>query len=401
MAVGLILATVIVFQQPLQSVLAFARDVELRYHLDLIPALVTLVGVFVFHVNRKRLQAKAEAAAAAAEAADARARADELERLNVFSRALSNARDRTALQQTLWQYLPALTGGREFWVLTTNGTTEALVRDANSGRTIEQMEAATHAAIASQDTATPTFHGIPHDGDVCFPLYAGGNAVGVFGVRATIPLGPTERQVLGAVAVLVAIAVTTVAIFVETREHSVRDSLTGCFNRKHAFEVLDTELRRAKRNGLPVSLIMFDVDRFKTINDERGHLAGDAILGAIGARLNAILRTTDVRCRYGGDEFVIILPDTPALGAQQVAECIRREVASLRLEDDGGQLSVTTSLGVALAEPGELDGEALIARADEALYRAKRSGRNRFCVSTSVHQTGASIRPFVRTASGA
>ena len=170
-------------------------------------------------------------------------------------------------------------------------------------------------------------------------------------------------------------------------ELGVRDGLTGCFNRAHTLHVLQNELQRARRTGRPLSVLMFDIDHFKTINDTSGHLHGDAVLAAVGRQLNDVLRSTDVHCRYGGDEFLVILPDTSALGARQVAECLRREIADLPLSRTM-PASVTVSLGVTAVLPGELDVNMVIARADEALYRAKRAGRNRFCLVT----TGNALR---------
>jgi diguanylate cyclase (GGDEF)-like protein len=106
-------------------------------------------------------------------------------------------------------------------------------------------------------------------------------------------------------------------------------------------------------------------------------LRGDDLLRAIGAQLTRVLRSTDVRCRYGGDEFLIILPDTPLIGARQVAESVRREMATLAMVAGGKTIPVTVSVGVAAAGPAELGVTALIERADDALYQAKRAGRDR------------------------
>ena len=122
---------------------------------------------------------------------------------------------------------------------------------------------------------------------------------------------------------------------------------------------------------------MFDIDHFKTINDELGHLRGDDLLRAVGAQLTRVLRSTDMRCRYGGDEFLIVLPDTTLIGAQQVAESVRREMATLAMVAGGKTIPVTVSVGVAAAGPAELGFTALIGRADDALYQAKRAGRDR------------------------
>jgi diguanylate cyclase (GGDEF)-like protein len=127
---------------------------------------------------------------------------------------------------------------------------------------------------------------------------------------------------------------------------------------------------------------MFDIDHFKSINDQLGHLRGDDLLRSVGTQLTKITRSSDVRCRYGGDEFLVILPDTPQAGAEQVAECIRREIASLNIPGVSDRLSITASLGVAVVAPGDADVTEVIERADAALYQAKRGGRNRFAVST-------------------
>jgi diguanylate cyclase (GGDEF)-like protein len=167
--------------------------------------------------------------------------------------------------------------------------------------------------------------------------------------------------------------------------------LTGCFNHQHCLEALDSELRRARRSGRPLSIVMFDIDHFKSINDDLGHLRGDEILRAVGAQLARMLRTSDVSCRYGGDEFLIILPETDLPGAERVAEALRREIATLVISTAAERvLTVTASIGVAVAAPTEVDVAALIKRTDEALYRAKRAGRNRACVAIEPGSTPGS-----------
>jgi diguanylate cyclase (GGDEF)-like protein len=174
-----------------------------------------------------------------------------------------------------------------------------------------------------------------------------------------------------------------VQLFLETQEQSVRDSLTSCFNRGHGLDALEGELDRARRSRLPLSILLFDIDHFKTINDELGHLRGDDLLRGVGAQLTRVLRNTDVKCRYGGDEFLIILPDTPLLGAQQAAESLRRKIATLAIVAGGRTMPVTVSVGIATAGPGELGVAGLIGRADDALYLAKREGRDRCKVAGS------------------
>jgi len=146
-------------------------------------------------------------------------------------------------------------------------------------------------------------------------------------------------------------------------------------------EVVAAEMMRARRSHLPLSMIMFDIDRFKTINDRYGHLCGDAVLAEVGARMRASLRSSDLKCRYGGEEFLVLLPETPIDGAMRAAESLRKELAAIVIPWNGGNVRITSSFGVALAGPNELDPTYLIARSDEALYRAKHEGRNRVCLA--------------------
>ena len=384
LVVGLIAGTVVIFQRPLRFIWEAAVDVQERYHVDLLPALTIFAGVFIFHEARKRQQAKADARAAAAEALQARIRSAELERLMTLSQALANSLDPTTLQQALWRYLPGFAGEREFWVLTRRPDRwEMFLQDttANRKRSLEELETIANRAQSPDTLADARLQGIVEGDVLCFPMVAAGVAVGVLGIQDCAEIASDQRKALGAATGLIAIAVRNVQLFLETREHSLRDGLTNCFNRGHGLETLDGELRRARRSRQPLSILMFDIDRFKTINDELGHLRGDDLLRAVGAQLTRVLRSTDVRCRYGGDEFLIILPDTPLIGAQQVAESVRREMATLAMVSGGKTIAVTVSIGVAAAGLTELGVTTLIERADDALYQAKRAGKDRWIVA--------------------
>ena len=140
--------------------------------------------------------------------------------------------------------------------------------------------------------------------------------------------------------------------------------------------MIDAELRRARRSQMPVSMIMFDLDHFKDVNDRYGHLCGDAVLTAVGKRMKEVLRGSDLKCRYGGDEFLVLLPETPLHGARRVADTLRREIAERPVPWAGEGLTVTASFGLAQTMPGEVNVQAVIARADQALYRAKNDGHN-------------------------
>ncbi len=163
------------------------------------------------------------------------------------------------------------------------------------------------------------------------------------------------------------------------QELAAIDPLTGCVNRRTLVERLEAELERVQRYKLALSVLMIDLDRFKSVNDEHGHLVGDSVLRQVGELLLAEVRTVDVVARFGGEEFVVLVPETGPEGARISAERIRLRVAQHDFADGGEQpLGVTVSVGITSLDPGEAsDPEAVIARADDALYRAKRYGRNR------------------------
>lgn len=163
----------------------------------------------------------------------------------------------------------------------------------------------------------------------------------------------------------------------ELREMSFRDELTGLFNRRHIETHLQREFGRFKRYGSALSLLMFDIDEFKAINDVHGHLMGDEILREVAKRAQSCIRGTDFVGRYGGEEFVVILTNTRRKGAMTLADRIRHAIGSTPFDCDLAQVPVTVSVGVAEAEPAMQRHEALIQNADSALYHSKKSGRNR------------------------
>jgi len=163
---------------------------------------------------------------------------------------------------------------------------------------------------------------------------------------------------------------------------ALSDSLTGLFNRAYFDATISQEISRCARRSLPLTLLMVDLDHFKKINDTYGHLAGDRALEAVAQVLTAQSRTSDTVCRFGGEEFAIILPETTHANAQVVAERIRKKIAAL----DVG-FPVTASIGIGSAKVTKsLLPDHIIAEADGALYEAKRKGRNR--VESSVLNTG-------------
>jgi diguanylate cyclase (GGDEF)-like protein/PAS domain S-box-containing protein len=165
------------------------------------------------------------------------------------------------------------------------------------------------------------------------------------------------------------------------KEQAIRDPLTGLFNRRFLDENLGRELSRARRDGYPVSLVMIDVDHFKRINDTYGHPSGDEVLKALAELLKASCREGDIACRYGGEEFVLLLPRMPAETAQERAELWRDAFAALQVRHGQFVLAATLSAGVATFPQHASGGDELLQRADAALYSAKGEGRNRTVVS--------------------
>lgn len=383
--VGLTVALFAIVSRPLAQMLELAREIDQSWGLQLVPGLVVLAFVFMFHQVRKRHEMRAEALTAATEARQATARAEEMARLVTFGQALGESLDHQAIGNVAKNQLPTLAEGRQAWAMALSGSQWrplAVVAD----RSITECEVAAQLALSELEGRPMPARGAGVPGDVCFPMVVGRDPVGVLGVASDPPVTEHQRIVLTAAAALLAGALKNAELFEVVHENSVRDALTGCFNRQHALEVIDSELRRARRSQLPLALLMFDIDHFKNVNDSYGHLCGDAVLSAIGHRMKTVLRGSDLKCRWGGEEFLVLLPDTTPAGAQRVAEVLRKDIEEhpvrWRVADiDAGEIRVTASFGLATIAPGELDPTAIIARADAALYRAKETGRNRVCVA--------------------
>lgn len=162
----------------------------------------------------------------------------------------------------------------------------------------------------------------------------------------------------------------------QIKEASDRDGLTGLYNRRFVIETLAREFSRHQRYGGSLSLIMTDIDYFKKFNDTHGHLAGDEVLRQVSNRLALGLRKADVLGRYGGEEFLILLPETDLAGAAIVAERLRQTIAEQTVSYADKSLEVAISLGVSQFRTDHENHEALIAEADSALYQSKRNGRN-------------------------
>ena len=162
-----------------------------------------------------------------------------------------------------------------------------------------------------------------------FPLISQQKLLGVLGVRHdNLPLTQSKRELLQAAAALLTVAVKNVQLFRTVRDLAVIEPMTGCVTRHHGIERLGAELRRAQRSHMPLAVVMLDLDHFKAVNDHHGHLCGDQVLVGVGRILRETLRMSDERCRYGGEEFLVVLPDTTLEGASRVAENLRTRFAA-------------------------------------------------------------------------
>jgi|TARA_R100000501_G_scaffold10060_2_gene19887 diguanylate cyclase (GGDEF)-like protein len=219
-------------------------------------------------------------------------------------------------------------------------------------------------------------------GYICVPLIAQGETVGLLYLESTGEEGgDDQRRELEDMRVLcenLALALVNLRLRESLRHQSLRDPLTGLHNRRYLDETIDLEFAKSRRNQVPVSLIMADIDHFKHVNDTHGHDAGDYILRKIAACLSANIRKGDVACRFGGEEFVILLPGLNHQEALERAEILREQISTLPIksaECEVGQ--VTASFGVATFAGGEETPADVIKSADHALYEAKSAGRDR------------------------
>ncbi|HKU54352.1 MAG TPA: diguanylate cyclase, partial [Rhizomicrobium sp.] len=162
-------------------------------------------------------------------------------------------------------------------------------------------------------------------------------------------------------------------------EMAITDQLTGLHNRRYMSRHLDTLLANAKKSERPLAFVIMDIDHFKLVNDTHGHDIGDEVLKEFASRIAANTRGIDLACRYGGEEFVVVMPDTDTAFAYSIAERLRQsiETTPVKISRPPGALNITISIGIAKLESASDTAEQLLHRADQALYRAKRSGRNK------------------------
>jgi diguanylate cyclase (GGDEF)-like protein len=211
-----------------------------------------------------------------------------------------------------------------------------------------------------------------------------GSVLGTFAIYHTVPTNLMQSDVerISYAANMAAIAIENSNTRAELERRAYSDYLTGLPNRRYFIEEAEVELSRFHRYGGQLSLIMFDIDRFKQVNDAYGHSIGDRVLQKIADICRSSLRDIDIIGRIGGEEFAILLPQTGAEDAKKAAERLRIAISQAQVAVSDGMLpSFTASFGVSIAEGKDISIDQLLNQADNALYEAKESGRNRVCMA--------------------
>ncbi len=220
----------------------------------------------------------------------------------------------------------------------------------------------------------------------CLPLMAKSEALGLLHIRKQSAGGPDDvrtwvagvKDVASELAEMLSLSVSNIRLREKLSVQSIRDPLTGLFNRRYMEESFQKEISRAARRQEPIGVVMLDIDHFKTFNDIHGHAAGDAVLVALAAFLKLRMRGGDVACRYGGEEFVILLPECSLDDAVKRVGQLAEELRTVRVSYAGETLGpVTVSMGVASFPLHGARPDALLGAADAAMYRAKQEGRDR------------------------
>jgi len=211
------------------------------------------------------------------------------------------------------------------------------------------------------------------------PLVLGGRTLGAISLDAYRRYAFTESdlQLLVSFAATATTAIHNAQLYAEVQKQAITDALTGLYNRRGFFELGRREVERAHRFGRPLTAMMIDIDLFKQVNDTQGHLIGDQVLAGVAMQIERQLRQVDLPGRYGGDEYLALLPETDLTNAYQAAERLRRAISQIMYTTENEPVKVTVSIGLAELRESADTLETLIERADQALYTAKQSGRNR------------------------
>jgi diguanylate cyclase (GGDEF)-like protein len=256
---------------------------------------------------------------------------------------------------------------------------QEIVRAGGLEGRLEPLRAAEAEALVSgrgSESTFETMHALAHPLSGTEP----GEVIGLLSaVRDGEPFSDRDRELLSYHAGTASVSIQNVGLHEAVQRQAVTDELTGLYNHRRFQEAMAAETERARRFDQPMSLVMLDIDNFKSVNDTYGHQQGDRVLAEVARVLRESSREIDSPARYGGEELAVVLPQTSIEGAYQLAERVRLEVAALEipLVEGAGAITVTASLGVASLPANAQDGGGLIAAADAALYDAKRAGKNK------------------------
>ncbi len=376
---GLLVALLLAFLNPLARLVGTPSSLIGQIALAVVPGLALMAGVLAFDRRRSRSVRVAADSEAESFVRVAESRGVEFDRFVSFTRALAKAVDADGVTAAIESYLTSVAGTAGVSVLLNAPTGwEVYAGDRTAGDEILARADGANDALTTAPAGTATSVDASASGpDVSFSLRVLGQPIGVLVVRrARRDLSPETLRVLEGAAAVLAVTIKNLQLVRDLQETSLRDPLTGCFSRAHGLEMIDSELRRARRSQSPISLLLIDIDHLKDINGRHGYQCGDAVLGMVGRRLREVLRRSDLKCRYGGEEFVILLPETALVGARRVAETLRREIADRPMPWNGDTITVTASLGVTQVLPSEVNVDAIIGRAETAVCRAQEEGHN-------------------------
>ena len=326
-------------------------------------------------------------------------RADRMAALNEIGRALTATLERDQFYRLLYEQVSNILPTDAFYVALYDETREVIHFPFNvdrgrvfnpdtfplgQGPTSQVIRTRTALAFGNANEA-PQTRGVAfgNEDERCasalhVPMIVGKHVVGVISAQSyrTNAYTAEDLQVLQTIASQSAVAVENVRLYEQVQQLAITDELTGLYNRRGLFQLGEREIERAFRFHRPLAAILFDIDHFKQVNDTHTHAVGDLVLRGLANCCRHYARTIDLAGRYGGEEFLVLLPETPLAAATQAAERLRAAIAQTCMTREPVEIYVTVSMGVAALDTSLPDLDALIQRADQALYLAKSSGRN-------------------------
>jgi len=253
---------------------------------------------------------------------------------------------------------------------------------AQEGEPLLVEDAATHPLVARHIDQQISFE---TKSIICVPLIVKEKVFGVIEIINALedrPYTSADLAILSTIADFAAIAIDNARTYARLNDLVITDELTGLFNARHFDELLTREIDRSRRYALACSVVFFDLDHFKSVNDTHGHLVGSRVLAEVGTILSRHIRSVDIASRFGGDEFVLLLPSTDSRGARALVSNLRKVLEQHPFTaDDGTPIRVTASFGIASFPEHARDKGDLMQRADQAMYRVKGSTRNGVCVA--------------------